>query len=133
MSFGAIDISLSAAVSEALGAPVVLSIATEPAPMSALSWGETARVASLATAARREEWRLGRAALKTALRAVGEADDTTPIAFPNPRVSLTHSGNTAIAVTFAEGANVPFAGIGVDLEMDRAPRLEAARFFLTQE
>ena len=127
---GAIDRSLSEAVSRALGAKVTLAIATEPAPMTALTFAEVTRVSALATQARREEWRLGRAALKAALRAVGEVDDTGPLEFPHARLSLTHSGSTAVAVVTPHGE---LAGIGVDLEMDRAPRLEAARFFLTDD
>jgi phosphopantetheinyl transferase len=114
-------------VSGALGVEVAVVVAREPAPAEDLTAPERARLAAFPTQARQDEWRLGRAALKGALRAIGETPDTAAIELPHRRVSLTHSGGVAIATATRDAS----AGrIGVDLEVDRAPRMAMARFFL---
>jgi phosphopantetheinyl transferase len=123
-------VAIEALVSRALGVEMAVVVAQAPARDGELTRGERARVAGFATQARREEWLLGRAALKSALRAIGEADDTAAIELPHPRVSLTHSGGVAIAAAAKDPAT---GGIGVDLEVGRSPRLAGARFFLGAE
>jgi phosphopantetheinyl transferase (holo-ACP synthase) len=123
-----LDPALAAGISRDLGVGVRLSMATAPLPTTALSMAEMARLAELPGRARQDEWRRGRAALKDALRSIGEPEDTARLALPHRLVSLTHSGQVAVAVAATDGATL---GVGVDLEMDRAPRLESARFFLT--
>jgi 4'-phosphopantetheinyl transferase EntD len=114
-------------VSGALGVDLAVVVAREPALDQELSDGERDRLAGFATHARQDEWRLGRAALKGALRAIGETPDTAGIELPHRRLSLTHSGGVAIATATRDAR----AGrIGVDLEVDRAPRMAMARFFL---
>ena len=76
---------------------------------------------------RRDSWLRGRAALKRLLTALGEADDTSTLRFPHPRVSLTHSGGWAVAV----GGTPDLLGIGVDLEVRVPPRAETSRRFLS--
>jgi 4'-phosphopantetheinyl transferase EntD len=76
---------------------------------------------------RRDSWLRGRAVLKRLLTALGEADDTSALRFPHPRISLTHSGGWAVAVGAASG----LLGIGVDLELRVPPRFETARRFLS--
>ena len=124
-----LDPALSDGLSRDLGVAVRLSVATAPLPMAALSMAEMARLAELPGRARQDEWRRGRAALKDALRSIGQPEDTARLALPHRLVSLTHSGQIAVAVAATDGATL---GVGVDLEMDRAPRLETARFFLTE-
>ena len=125
-----LDPALSDAISRDLGVAVRLSMATAPVPMAALSMAEMARLAELPGRARQDEWRRGRAALKDALRSIGQPEDTARLALPHRLVSLTHSGQVAVAVAATDGGTL---GVGIDLEMDRAPRLETARFFLTAE
>ena len=72
--------------------------------------------------------RLGRAALRALrieLEGRAAVDD---LAFPNPRYSLSHSRDTALAVA---DATASLDGIGVDLEIDRNLNPHSARFFLT--
>jgi hypothetical protein len=100
---------------------VDLAVATEPAPLAALSLGELAR---LPDGPRRHDWLLGRAALKAS--GVG---DTSTVAFPNRCLSLTHSAGVAVAAR-CDGDQ---AGVGVDLEGWRRIDPRAARFFLRPE
>src|SRR5215510_1882252 len=86
------DLPLAELVSRELGVPLLFWVTRTPAPVGELSPGEAERLASLTTEARRDEWRLGRAALKAALRAIGESDDTMRVELPHARLSLTHSG-----------------------------------------
>jgi 4'-phosphopantetheinyl transferase EntD len=121
------DLPLGELVSHELGVPLLFRVARTPAPIGELSPGEAERVALLTTEARKTEWRLGRAALKAALRAIGESDDTTGVELPHARLSLTHSGPVAVAAA-STAAGVD--GLGVDLEIERTPRPAMARFFL---
>jgi phosphopantetheinyl transferase len=116
-------------VSRALGVRLALSIATDPLDGEALTPAEARRLATLHTEARRDSWRRGRAALKRVLGKLGQPHETAGLAFPHPRLSLTHSGSLAVAV----GGPAALDGIGVDLERDRPVRPEAARFFLTDD
>jgi len=105
---------------------VAVRIATAAAPLAprALTAAERARAEGFPTEARRRDWLVGRAALKALL---GPGADTAGLAFPHPRLSLTHAGGRAFAVS-AEG---PAAGVGIDYEPERSsvdPR--AARLFL---
>lgn len=113
-----------AAVAALLGVAVRIAGAAAPLAPWALSAAERARVERFPTEARRRDWLVGRAALKALL---GPGADTAGLAFPHPRLSLTHAGGRAFAVT-TEG---PAAGVGVDYEPRRSwvdPR--TARFFL---
>jgi 4'-phosphopantetheinyl transferase EntD len=90
--------------------------ARAPVARAGLSAGEAARVGGFARAARRREWRRGRAALKAALARLGRDTDTSLLALPDPEVSLTHAGGLALAVALCGGQ-----GVGVDYD-SRAPR-----------
>lgn len=70
---------------------------------------------------RRQDWLLGRAALKA--HGIG---DTSTVVFPNRCLSLTHSAGVAVAAR-CDGDQ---AGVGVDLEAWRTIDPRAARFFL---
>ena len=120
------DEPLSAAVSRALRLRVRVVVAEEPASRARLSRGEAARLETLGPP-RREAWLRGRAALKHLLDLLGEDTDTTPVAFPHPRLSLTHSGALAVAVA------TECSGTGVDFEICRALRTDTGRFFLTSD
>jgi 4'-phosphopantetheinyl transferase superfamily protein len=111
----------------ALGVSVKVSMAYAPVDPSSLSAGEEARRQALEGSPKLGAWMRGRRALKRLLGRFGEAGDTASIAFPNPRFSLTHSGDTAVAV----GTALPsLRGIGVDLELGRGPGAAAERLFL---
>jgi 4'-phosphopantetheinyl transferase EntD len=113
----------------ALGISLKVSIAYAPVDPSSLSAGEEARRRALEGSPKLGAWMRGRRALKRLLGRLGEADDTAAIEFPNARVSLTHSGDAAVAIA----ATLPnLRGIGVDLELGRGPGAAAERLFLSE-
>jgi 4'-phosphopantetheinyl transferase EntD len=112
-----------------LGITVRLSIARTPVDPLRLTGDEAQQRRALAGGPRLASWVRGRAALKQLLALFGESQDTSVIRFPCSRLSLTHSGDTAVA------AGTPRAllrGIGIDLELGRGPSPAAARLFLTE-
>ena len=113
------------ALSKLLGVPVRLSGAERPLESADLSSGERSRWEQLPEGRRRDEWLLGRAALKPLMPAWGR--DTSALAFPHPRLSLTHGGGVVVAARCDGGVQ----GVGVDLEPWR-PEVDArvGRFFL---
>jgi 4'-phosphopantetheinyl transferase EntD len=111
-----------------LGVAIAVEIATDPIDPGLLTPGERGDLELLRGAGRREEWLTGRAALKRLCARLGECADTAALRFPSPWLSLTHARYHAVAVAAAPGA---LSGLGVDLECGSAPRLEAARLFLT--
>ena len=119
---------ISEAMGAAVGVPLSVAIAREAVEMDRLTPGEAARFRQVAATPRRGPWLQGRAALKRLLAYLGEDQDTSALAFPHRRFSLTHSGEWAIALG-AHGAGL--TGVGIDLECTRTLRPEAARFFLT--
>lgn len=115
---------------EDFGIPLKIASSDRSAAVDRLSLRERARYEALKESPRCESWLKGRAALKRLLSDFVRGEDTSEVAFPNPRFSLTHSGAFAVAVgTDSEGLN----GIGVDFEIDRRPHPESGRFFLTEE
>lgn len=132
---------LSRRMGEALGLALVFAASRDLLDPTRLSPGERARLDAFPLARRREDWLRGRAALKSVLRALELPEDTARIAFPHPRVSLTHSCGLAVAVGLPEAAGEgslfpPFpgtpAGIGLDYEARRVLRPETLRFFLSE-
>ena len=81
-------------------------------------------------AAREASRRRGRTALRALLTEVKDSADAHTLEFPNSRYSLTYSGKVALAVA---DASASLSGIGVDLEIDRRIKPQAARFFLTPD
>lgn len=98
---------------------------------------ETARFGDPARAA---SWRRGRAALEALLERLrreweggayaGPGAGAEPVRFPHPFLSLTHTGDWAIAAGTRPGAAL---GIGVDLELRTGMKDGAERFFLGPE
>jgi 4'-phosphopantetheinyl transferase EntD len=111
----------------ALGVSVKVSMAYAPVDPSSLSAGEQARRKELEGSPKLGSWMRGRRALKRLLGRLGVPQDTAPIAFPNPRFSLTHSADTAVAVGAPN-----LRGIGVDLELGHGPGAAAERLFLSE-
>lgn len=120
---------LERTLTEELGVPVIITIIEDALDHRQLSAGEIERFTELKTAPRRRSWLRGRHALKRLLVRMGESDDTSGISFPHRRLSLTHAASYAVAA--GAGSGCTLAGIGVDLELDRAPHPRSARFFLT--
>jgi len=69
--------------------------------------------------------RRGRAALASLLARLHREDSVAQLRFPHPELSLSHSGDWAIAAASAHAR-----GVGVDLEFARPMHPRAARFFL---
>ena len=69
----------------------------------------------LETRGNKNSFLLGRSALKPLCNTLGISDDTSSIHFPNPRISLTHCDNHAIAVGVRDFRGL-YKGIGIDLE-----------------
>jgi hypothetical protein len=57
-------------------------------------------------------------------------EDTSALAFPHPRLSLTHSAGVAVAAWLAVDPERSVSGIGVDYEAMRPMRDGTARFYL---
>lgn len=115
-------------LSEALGTQLAVAVASEAIDCDDLTGAERRRYAELVDSSRRDSWLRGRAALKRVLTASGEPSDTSLLAFPHPRLSLSHCGRYAVALA-ALGSG---SGLGVDLELRRELPDEAARFFLSR-
>ncbi len=123
------EAKLEVVLSERLATPVKTAAAREPLPAAALTDRESDRLLKFESASRRVEWLTGRAALKRLLAVLGEDEDTSKIDFPCARISLTHSGDCALAVA----SLAPSRGIGVDLERYRDVHPGVARFFLNDK
>lgn len=118
---------LAAAAYAAFGIRLEFAVTRDPLSPDGLAPGERARYEAFGHAPRRAEWLRGRAALKSVLRRLGNSEDTSLIAFPHARLSLTHSAGLAVAVGCAEA----LGGLGVDFEAPRPMRDGSERFFLT--
>lgn len=127
--FSAFDtIRLASEANTAFGIRLEFAITRDPLTPDDLAPGELARYEAFGHAPRREEWLRGRAALKSVLRRLGNSEDTSLIAFPHARLSLTHSAGLAAAV----GCRGPgLLGLGIDFEPQRPMRAGSERFFLT--
>ncbi len=106
-------------ISGRLGVEARLAFATTPATPDDLSPGERAQCPA---GLRRNDWLLGRAALK---RVLG-GGDTSHLRFPSRSLSLSHAGGLAVVVQVDGGQ----AGVGVDYEPWRVVDPRTARFFL---
>jgi hypothetical protein len=104
------------AAAAGLVVPVLLRGATVPVDIDDLTAAERRQLPD-AGSRRRQDWLLGRAALKQ----VVEGGDTSLVRFPHRCLSLTHSAGIAVAAR-ADGGQ---AGVGVDYEgpHDTDPRI----------
>jgi acyl carrier protein len=111
--------------------PLLLAASSTPLGLAELTSGELAAWSALPTAGpRRRTWLMARRALRLALAASRRPPDTSRLAVPGPVMSLSHTAEIAVAAV-APGASAAVTGIGVDIELDRTPRLGSARFFLS--
>lgn len=111
------------AVSIGLAAPMVLRGATSPVDLADLTGGERRQLPD-AGSRRRQDWLLGRAALKQ----VVEGGDTSLVCFPHRCLSLTHAAGVAVAGR-TDGDQ---AGVGVDYEGPHATDPRIAPLFLVE-
>jgi hypothetical protein len=108
---------LEAQARAALGVPVRLA---------ALREDEATSVDVADDSPRARDWRRGRVALAQLFARMGRDEPADAVRFPHPALSLSHSGDWAIAA----GCDPAAAGFGVDLEFARPMDARAARFFL---
>ena len=121
---------VEAHMQRALAISVTVGVAPFPLPADlGLTTQEQQRYDKLRGTPRASSWLAGRAALKRVLSQLGESTDTSELAFPHARVSLTHSGRYAVALGVPK--NVGIVGVGIDLEMNKSLNPQGDRFFLT--
>jgi 4'-phosphopantetheinyl transferase EntD len=116
-------------MAERLQADLYIVLSNTPVAWSELSTHEQAQLGAFCVAERRRHWWLGRSALKQVLAQLGLSLDTSELAFPHPWLSLSHSGDHALAV----GTPDRVSGLGIDLELGRGPCREAALLFLGEQ
>jgi 4'-phosphopantetheinyl transferase EntD len=115
---------LEAQARAALGVPVQL-VAVHASARDADDPGIAAAAQAPDASPRARDRRRGRAALAGLLARAGRAELADAVCFPHPGLSLSHSGDWAIAAGCAAAD-----GLGVDLEFARPMDPRAARFFL---
>jgi len=109
--------------------PLQVNIAVCSLSLEAFSEQERLLCSSIPTQQQKDNWLLGRTALKRLLASKNQAlPDTSRLIFPNRELSLSHKSNMAIAVRRID--NQP-DGIGVDVEEIHHFKPEWAQFFLT--
>ena len=99
-----------------------------PVAVGTLTAGERLQFREMRGRARRREWLTGRRALRAVLGDAGLDTDTSTLTWPDRRVSVSYSGELAVA---ASAVRDDVVGVGVDVETQSALRPETARFFLT--
>jgi len=115
-------------MTERLQVHLYIALCDTPLAWTALSIREQVQLGAFCIAERRRHWWLGRSALKQVLAQLGQPVETSDITFPNPCLSLSHSGDHALAV----GTCDSLKGLGIDLELGRGPCREAAPLFLSE-
>ena len=111
--------------SNALRLSIKVHATSGPADRSVFSVEE---IEALKHARQNESYLRGRTALKTILRRLEMNVTVDSLKFPHKQISLTHSGDCAVAVGTAE----PVLGIGIDFEMMKPVKSAMSRFFLTK-
>lgn len=81
-----------------------------------LTAAESQLQSAIGSEKRRQEYLIGRTALKSALSAIGSSEDTAAITWPSPFCSLSHSHGHAVAVARLQGG-----GVGIDLQLIKTP------------
>lgn len=109
----------------------LLAVATtQPLLPGVLTADESAHLAALADEERRRQWLTSRRALRLLLALSGFPPDTTKYTFPHRRMSLSHTESVGAAVVLTNSPDCVVAGVGIDVESDRAHDPRGARFFL---
>ena len=112
--------------SRSLGRDVRLVVVRTPVDPDRLSRPERLSASLIHSPERQSQWLRGRAALRALMMRMTRFPATAGLRFPHPELSLTHTGEVAIAVGVDGGG-----GVGVDLET-RVPSDRAARRFLAE-
>ncbi len=116
-----------------LGERILISVSKDTLKPEQLNENEKEIFAGWKNEARRKFWLKGRRALRNVLAKEaslsGACDQGAGSVFPNPYLSLSHSGEYAIAAA-APGSG---RGVGVDIEEERPVRKKMLRFFLSTE
>ncbi|WP_395771411.1 4'-phosphopantetheinyl transferase family protein [Arenimonas sp.] len=120
--------SLQLALGAVCTTPILLEVRDLSCPAPELSASEENQYAGMSSEKRRAEFRIGRAALKAVLAALGKSDDTASVVWPNTFCSLSHSHGYAVAVGLADGH-----GIGIDLQLQRTPPFKMAERILADD
>ncbi len=120
---------LSSTLGEPLGLDLRFNVTSGEGSVASLSRAERERFLVLENTPRAKSWLLGRAALRGLRAELDACDDIDELTFPNPRFSLSHSSDLALAVADPTGC---LDGIGIDLEVDARIQPAAAHFFLTE-
>ena len=107
--------------------PLLAVIAEKPFESGRLVPAEQTQLSKFKLPQRKQDWLLGRAALKPLLSSLQLSEDTTKLRMPNRNVTLTHSEDVAVAIGTTANTN----GIGIDLELRAQPLVDTARLFLT--
>ncbi|MFJ8314148.1 MULTISPECIES: 4'-phosphopantetheinyl transferase superfamily protein [unclassified Streptomyces] len=103
-----------------------------PLSIHVLSQRERGQLDALPRQAR-TRWLVSRRALRLLLGLLGLPRDTAAYTFPHRRVSLSHVGSAAVAAGAEQASTgLHLRGVGVDLEPDRAARVDTSRFFLDE-
>ena len=111
-----------------LEAPIIIARSDAGVDPADLTLAERNRLSGIRLPERRQDWLLGRNALKEVLLACSCDDDTTSATFPGSRISLTHAGNIA----FAAGTASIACCVGIDYEPVRSLDERVARWFLNE-
>jgi 4'-phosphopantetheinyl transferase EntD len=120
--------ALERRLSKRLEAPIFVTRSDAGIDPAKLTLHERNRLSGLRYLKRRNDWLLGRNALKEVLLACNRDGDTTSATFPGSRISLTHAGNIA----FAAGTASTACGLGIDYEPLRPLDERVARWFLNE-
>jgi 4'-phosphopantetheinyl transferase EntD len=120
--------AISSCSRAALGADLIASVSREPISLSSLNAEEQAQLSKFSNPVKKRTWLVGRAALKPLLRRMGFSPDSSQISFPHSRISLSHSGDYAVAIA---SSDKDVLGLGVDLETATTINPKTVRFFLS--
>jgi 4'-phosphopantetheinyl transferase EntD len=121
--------SIAAWASANLETNMMVSVRKEPLSESFLSPGEQLLISKFTHPVKKRTWLTGRSALKQILVRLGLNPDTSQIEFPHSRISLSHSGDYAVAIASPDKSVV---GLGVDLETASGINPKSVRFFLSE-
>ncbi len=94
----------------------------------ALNFNEKNRLSEFTSEKRKEEYILGRYALKNVLACIGYETDTSLITWPSKYCSLSHSEGHAIAISSRQAS-----GIGIDVQLNKFPSFAVAERILSEQ
>jgi len=112
-------------VSHELTMPVVLAACRAEAAEREARADWRHQAGRFSSPSRRRDWLCGRLALARLLDRLDRSEDAAQLCWPNPELSLTHSGGLALAA-----GSVGSRGMGVDYESCRPVDPRTARWFL---